>query len=194
MWDRVKVIAKPTGDIISLAALKLRLRIDGDDEDDLLMSYLRGAVARIDGPDGIGYAMLEQTWRLTLDAFPHTITLPGAPIKRVAKISYLDASGVEQVLDAADYRVVVDMEPARVMPATGKFWPATLHAVGAVKIDYVLGEADAAAVPADLVDAVCLLVGHRYENREAVSVGNTVTEFPLGVEWLLKDYRRGAVA
>lgn len=192
MWDRVKVIAKPTGDIISLAALKLRLRIDGDDEDDLLMSYLRGAVARIDGPDGIGYAMLEQTWRLTLDAFPHTITLPGAPIKRVAKISYLDASGVEQVLDAADYRVVADMEPARVMPATGKVWPATLHAVGAVKIDYVLGEAEAANVPADLVDAACLLVGHRYQNREAV--GDNMSELPLSVEWLLKEYRRGAVA
>lgn len=192
MWDRVKVVTKPAGDVLTLAELKTWLRVDVTTDDDLLARLLKGAAARIDGPDGIGYAMLSQTWRLTLDAFPHTIQLPGAPVKSVTSITYIDSDGTEQTLAAEDYRVDVGTDPARIEPAYGKSWPSTRHVIGAVKVDYVLGEADAADVPADLIDAVCLLVGHRYEHREAA--GENMSELPLGVEWLLKDYRRGAVA
>lgn len=42
----------------------------------------------------------------------------------------------------------------------------------------------------DILLALLLLVGHWYENREQVSVGNTVTSFPFGFESLLDPYRR----
>lgn len=194
MWDRVSVVTKPAADIITVADLKARLRIDGTAEDALLASLLAGAVARIDGPQGLGVAMMEQTWRLTLDCFPATIRLPGAPIKSVSTITYMDTDGVEQTLDAADYRADFGREPVRVEPAYGSAWPATRDVVGAVKIDYLLGEANAAEVPQDLIDAACLLVGHRYAHREGVLVGDSASELPLAVEWILNQHRRGAVA
>jgi hypothetical protein len=39
------------------------------------------------------------------------------------------------------------------------------------------------------MQAMRLLVGHWYENREAVNVGGAVTAYPMAVSMLLADYR-----
>src|SRR3546814_2053287 len=44
-------------------------------------------------------------------------------------------------------------------------------------------------VPVALVQAMLLLIGHSFSNREAVSVGNTGSEIPLGVESLCIRHR-----
>ncbi|MCK6678252.1 head-tail connector protein [Enterobacter asburiae] len=41
----------------------------------------------------------------------------------------------------------------------------------------------------DILLALLLLVGHWYENREQVNVGNIVTTFPFGFDSLLEPYR-----
>ena len=38
--------------------------------------------------------------------------------------------------------------------------------------------------------AILLLIGHFYANREAVNVGNIVTQMPLAVDALMQPYRR----
>lgn len=192
-WRGVSVKTKPTGELITLASLKQRLRIDFDDDDALLGNLLKGAIARVDGPNGIGVALMEQTWRKSLDHFPAAILLPGAPIKNVTSISYIDSDGAAQTMDAADYRVDILAEPVRIEPAFGKSWPAARHVVGAVTVEYLLGETDVANVPEDLIDAVCLLVGHRYEHREAVAMGD-MASIPLGFETIVNEHRRGSVA
>jgi uncharacterized phiE125 gp8 family phage protein len=194
MWKGISVVTRPTGELVSLEKLKLRLRIDTLDDDGLLPDLLNGAIARIDGPNGIGYAMMEQTWRKSMDCFPCHILVPGAPIKGITSITYVDTSGVTQTLAAADYRFDLDSEPVRIEPAFGTSWPATRHVIGAVKVDYSLGETDAAKVDPDLIDAVCLIVAHRYENREAVIVGDSVQTLPLGVQWILNEHSRAHVA
>lgn len=192
MWTGVQVITKPADLPVSLADTKGRLEVDSSDWDAKITSMIKGAVARIDGPSGIGYALMVQTWRKTFDCFPAMIKLPGAPIKSVTSIKYLDAAGVEQTLDAADYRADFSGEPARIVPAIGKAWPATSPTIGAVWVDYVLGEADADDVLADLIDAVYLTVGHRFENRTAVVMGQS-SELPLGVRSILVEHNRVAV-
>lgn len=49
--------------------------------------------------------------------------------------------------------------------------------------------ADLDAVPADLKEAVLMLVGHLYENREATLVGITAEEIPFGVWDLITPHR-----
>ena len=49
--------------------------------------------------------------------------------------------------------------------------------------------ADMAEVPADLKEAVRLLVGHLYENREATVVGITAEAVPFGVWDLIAPHR-----
>ena len=194
MWSGVTVVTKPGSDPISTTDMKSRLRVDYADDDTLIGSLISGAVAMIDGPEGIGVGMMEQTWRKTMDCFPSLIMLPGWPIKSVTSVKYLDVDGVEQTVSASDYRVVVAVEPVRLVPAYGKSWPPARNVIGAVWVDYVVGESSAGDVPADLIDAISLIVGHRYENREAVMVGAQPFEVPLGLDGLLSRYRRGQVA
>lgn len=193
-WNRVTIQAGPANPCISVADVKSRLRIETSADDALLTALVKGAEARIDGPHGIGYALMEQTWRLTLDQFPtrETILLPGAPIKSITQIEYLDDAGSTQTVDAADYHVDFGSTPVRLVPAYGTTWPGTRDQIGAVKVDYVLGESNADNVPSDLIDAVCLIVGHRYENREATTA-QTLSELPMGVEAILAEYRQAGV-
>jgi hypothetical protein len=43
--------------------------------------------------------------------------------------------------------------------------------------------------PADLEQAVLMLAGHWYENREATLVGVTAQELPLGVAEIVREHR-----
>jgi len=196
-WNRVTVVTKPSVLPVTLDQVKDRLRIDTDADDALLIGLIKGAIARIDGPAGIGYALMEQTWRLSLDEFPGnyngTIVLPGAPVKSVTSVNYVDSAGANQTVATADWRLDIRTEPVRLEPEYGTAWPGTRDINGAVWVDYVLGEANAEDVPDDLTDAICLLVGHRYENREVGVTGTIFTKLPLGAEWIMQEYRRNVV-
>jgi len=201
MWGRVKVSVPPAALPLTAAGLRIRLRVmvTGDDTDDaadeaLLEDMCAAAVAEVDGPDGIGVAMMRQTWALSLDGFAPVIGLPGAPVAAVVSVRYLDPAGVWQDLDAARYRVALGSDPARLVPI-GLGWPAVLHGPDVVEILYALGADDAALVDQGLVTAVAMLAGHYWENREAVVVGGgAAVEVPLGVQRALNRHRRGRVA
>lgn len=193
MWHGITVVEKPTGELITLAKLKQRLRIDHDDDDELLGDLLKQAIARVDGPTGIGVAMMKQTWRKSLDRFPARILLPGSPVKQVTKITYVDSAGVTQEIQSAAYRCDVTSEPARVEAVYGTSWPPTQDIIGAVSVEYELGQDDAAEVLPDLVAAVCMIVAHWHLTRGAVTDGN-LKEVPLGAQWILDEHSRSHVA
>ncbi|EOW2332799.1 head-tail connector protein [Citrobacter freundii] len=48
---------------------------------------------------------------------------------------------------------------------------------------------DGLSIADDILLALMLLVGHWFENREPVNVGNIVTTFQFGFESLLQPYR-----
>jgi len=52
--------------------------------------------------------------------------------------------------------------------------------------------ADRDPVPADLKQAVLMIVGHWYENREAYLVGITAEEVPLGIWSIVNQHRAWA--
>ncbi|ASP85475.1 DNA-packaging protein [Sinorhizobium meliloti] len=61
-------------------------------------------------------------------------------------------------------------------------------------IDRLLGfkmetEYPAGAVPADLKQAICHLVGHWYENREATIAGISLMPVPYSVQEIVREYR-----
>lgn len=208
MWASVQV--KTAGALpLAAADLRARLRIDTAAEDALLGEFLAAAASRIDGPDGVGVAMMAQTWTLTLDRWPWAaagarafcgtgwpvaVDLPGWPVTGVSEIRYIDPDGVVQILDhAATFRQVLGTDPARLVKKPGATFPAVLTGQGVIEIDYTLGRADAAEVDAGLITALALLAGHYYENREASTPGR-VQALPMGVEYILARFARGVVA
>jgi uncharacterized phiE125 gp8 family phage protein len=194
LWDHLKLVAGPATSLLNLDEVKAHLRVSFDDDDDYITSLIAVATAFIDGPWGAGVPLLTQTWRLSLDCFPEFAALPLSPVQSVTSFTYTDVALTTRVLDPRLYVVDLDSNPARVVRAWGQWWPmTTLTTAGAVKITFLCGFGDFASdVPADIRHAAILLIGHWYENREAVvGIGtrDTPAEMPFAVTTILNKYR-----
>ena len=200
------LVTGPTVEPVSTAEAKSHLRVDSSDDDTLIAALVTAARQHLDGRDGwLNRALVTQTWDLHLAAFPDAtrgnpaaaIRVPLPPLQSVTSISYIDAAGATQTLAGAGYTVsgVGALGPGAIEPSYGNSWPATRDVPEAVTVRFVAGYAsgespeDASAVPQPVKQAILLLVGHWYANREAVNVGNIVSELPMAVEALLAPYR-----
>jgi len=206
MWDRLSLVTGPTADPVLLADAKLHLRVDYSDDDALIASLVDSAVGMIDGPDGIGYALQPQTWLMTLDGFneydyaardargterwngrtDNRIRVPLRPVVSIDAVQYLDTDGNEQTLADENYRVSIQGGVGILTPVVA--WPVPLDTPGAVRIEFTAG----AGTPAALRAAILLMVGHLYENREAVA--QNMAEVPLAWNSIVSQYRSGVVA
>lgn len=181
---------------VSLDEARSHLRRDDEDDDSLITALIIAATSHLDGYSGIlGRALLTQTWRLDLDRFPcGPIKLPLPPLQTVEAITYYDEGDQARSLDIdtciihAGPHGMVELEP-------GLVWPTISDRRNAVTVTFVAGYGDppegqdVSPVPAAIRHAMLLLIGHWYENREAVNIGNIVSELPLAVNSLLAPYR-----
>lgn len=144
----LKLINPPAALAVSLDAARTSARVDGEEHD----AELRQVVEQYtrEAEHETGRAFVEQTYRLTIDAFPAAIRLDKPPILSVVHIKFYDQAGVQRTLDPRDYLVDAESEPGFVVPAPGCAWPATQSRVNAVEVVYSCGYgADDAAVPAN---------------------------------------------
>ncbi len=143
-----QIIEKPTALAVSLVDAKDELAIDGSELDGRVTTWLKGVISYAESETG--RAIMQQTWRVTLDAFPVAIGLPRTPVISVVAVKYVDPNGVLQTLDSDDYELDSDSQGACIVPAFGKTWPATCDKVNAVYADVVCGfGADDSATPDD---------------------------------------------
>lgn len=185
MIPRVRVVEAPDEEPVSLARAKAHLRVDIDDDDDLIAAQI--SAARAMAENFLHRALVTQTRELVLDCFPvSSIPLLFPPIGEVESIIYTDGAGAEITLDDARYQVDAFSSPGRIWPAYGYTWPSTrLLSLNNVKVRYTCGYGAAADVPPDIVAAILLTLGSLYENREDVVVGTTSAKLPLSAESLL---------
>ena len=193
----LRLITAPIVEPISLVEAKAHLRVDHDEEDDLITLLIMAARSYVDGKDGwLGRALVTQTWELVIDEFPAAeIKIPLPPLQEVISIKYDDSEGVEQTLATDQYFVDNVSEPGWVVPVTS--WPTPIVGVNAVRIRYDCGYPGSNDSPSELADnvpssikaAMLLTIGSLYANRETVIVGNVAAKLPWGAEQLLRDYR-----
>ena len=181
---------------VTLAEAKAHLRVLASDQDGLISVLVMAATAHLEGRNGIlGRALVTQTWDMRIDCFPRRhagrIELPMPPLQSVTWIKYLDGEGVEQTLANTEYTVDAQHMIGRVRPAYGKQWPVALDDEGAVRIRFVAGYGAADVVPVPIKQAILLLVGHWWINREAV--GQAGGPHALAVEALTSPYRIHAI-
>jgi uncharacterized phiE125 gp8 family phage protein len=164
--------------------------VDADlTEDDALIRAL-GVAARRVAESIQNRALITQTLELALDEWPggNTLEIPRPPLQSVASITYYDEDDGEYTLDAGSYLVDTYSEPGRVVLRADQSWPdEVLRPANGVIVQFVAGYGDEESeVPETTVQALRLLVGHWYENREAVSsTGAIPKELPFGVMSLL---------
>lgn len=185
----LKLIADAVEEPITLDEAKDHLRVDGTDEDALITAYVK--VARRQAEMMSRRAFVTQTWELALAGWPQAgcLVLGNPPLQSVTWVKYTDSQGVELTLPSGDYLVDTYSEPGRVVLGHGKGWPSvTLQPGPAVRVRYVAGYGPAVAVPETYKQAIRLLVGHYYENREAVAMQVGMVQgavLPLAVQALL---------
>ena len=181
----------PAIEPVTLAEAKAHLRVDASDEDTLIGGLVSAAVSHLDGQGVLGRAMITQSWATWVCNSPGIVTLPVGPFQSLTSVEYYDSANALQSADVANYEARLAGDFVTVQPKAGFAWPGAYSRPDAIKITYVAGYgATAADVPQSIRQAILLLVGHWYENREAVTEGN-LKELPLAVSALIGVERVG---
>lgn len=187
-----KLKTAPTVEPITLSEAKLHLKLDSDTTDDTLITALITA-AREACENFTGRAFVNQTWEATFDEFPageDEIELYPAPLSSITSLTYKDVNNATQTAAATVYEADPYSLPGTLALKYGQSWPVALEIQNSITVTYVAGYgATAASVPGPIKAAMLLLIGHLYENRESVEVGQTAEVLPHGVEFLLSPYR-----
>ncbi len=174
---------QPIGDkqtVVNVAEIRDHVRVDDGCDDLMLKSYINAAVDYCEGHTRriIG----RQQFRATFPGFK-CIELPH-PLTTLDSFRYYDKSGAQQDVPVSTYHLDRSTVPASLVLADGKSWPETATRPDAVSVEVTAGD-----VPDSIRQAIYLLVGHWYANREAVNVGQPAHEVPLAVESLLYPHR-----
>ncbi len=177
------LITAPTEDPVSVLDARTHCRVTGVHDDALLSSLVKAATEHAE--TFTERRFVTQTWEVKLDCFPDEIFLPYPPLSSVVEIRYIDTDGVEQTLSSSVYTVDTDSTPGRVYLAYDQSWPTIRSQPHAVTVKFIAGYGGASAVPHTIKAAIKLLVGHLYENREAVALDASAVVLPMAVESLL---------
>jgi uncharacterized phiE125 gp8 family phage protein len=164
------LIAPPALEPLSLVETKDWLRLDGDEEDDLVRALIVSARLSLEGFTRRFF--ITQHWRVAFDSWPRqtlqespsTLSLPFAPFRSVSDIRVFDAQRAPQLLAPSAYRSAPERDAARIV------FPAPPPPPGAtsdgIEIDFSVGYGDRARdVPEPLRRAMSVLIAHWHENR-----------------------------
>lgn len=192
--------AAPAVEPVSLAEAKAFLRVGHADEDALIGDLIAGARQQIEALTGL--ALITQSWRETLDAWPlrrlsacgQAVRLMRCPLIGVDALRVFDPSGAARLIDPAEYRVEPG-EPGRLIAVLPFTLPPPERPAGGIEIEFTAGfGAGANEVPAPLREAILQLVADRYggvERAESARRGEGAT--PEAVFELLSPWRRMAL-
>jgi uncharacterized phiE125 gp8 family phage protein len=191
----LSLVTGPSVEPVTLAEAKVHLRQDVADEDALITTLI--TAARQWTETFTHRALITQTWDLKLDDFPcddADLELPLAPVASVTSISYVDTTGATQTWSASSYQTDLPTGPqaqrGRIAPAYAQYYPVPRSQLNAVTVRFVAGYgATGATVPESIRAAIKLMVGHWFERRTPVHIGNLVMPLPLSVESLLWPYK-----
>jgi len=180
-----KLKTAPADFPVEFEEVKTHLRIDGTDEDDYIQSLIIAATQYCENFQNRAY--VTQTWELWLDEWPNYFELK-APLISVT-IDYYNTSDTKATVSSSDYYVDTKSSPGRVSLNYSKSWPSTtLRPINGICVTYVCGYGYSENVPQNVKQAILLLIGHWFENREA-STDKPLSTIPLAVDSLLWQER-----
>lgn len=184
------LLAGPATEPVSLAEAKAYLRVDTADEDDLVQTLI--AAGRVHLEALTRRAMIEQTWRLSLDDWPsgNEVRLPLGPLAALVAVRVYDPDDAATTLTLSQFLVDVGSTPGRIVLPPGVEGEPLKRDALAIEIDYTAGYGAAATdVPDALRQAMLALVAHWFEHRDAVLMAGAGAIVPVGFDKLIAPYR-----
>lgn len=188
----VRVVATVTSAACSFSA-NVIVKTGDVTEDDLVSALITAAREYCEG--FTSRALATQTLEAYPPRFPcdNEIELPCPPLQSITSVKYTNSDGDETTMtENTDYIVDTERTVGRIVLPYAETWPtATLYTVNPIKIRYVAGYNDSNTIPKSIKQAMLLLIGHWYANREAVLVGQGTMskEIEFAVKALLSMYR-----
>lgn len=189
-----RIVADPQNEPLSMDECYLHLNLtefdsNGRPDDAIIRAYAAAAREYCENWTGLSLAMKD--YEVVLDAFTDSIELPYAPFITLLGGIVISDEISDNAIDETLYRVDDYTGALAVIYPTGS-WPE-LATGNKVRIRFRAGFGDeseaAGPLPAPIKAAMLLMLGHLFEHRESVNVGNIITEFPFGVYSLLRPYR-----
>lgn len=186
---------------LTVAEVKAHLRVAHDDDDATIAALIAAATAHLDGWTGIlGRCLVEQTWMQEFDRFERCLRLPLGPVGSITSVKYYDEAGVLQTVGSSNYSLFADGLGFYVRFVDGFAAPALYREPASVRVSYKAGQAVIETdgvmdgVEPSIKFAMLLLIGHWYENREAVALPRVGAQaaivLPFAVDALLAPHRR----
>lgn len=137
----VKIITPPITEPITLDEAKQHLRIDGNNDDTLIMSLIKQAREWCEAYQNRRY--VTQTLELVMDRFPRTNYIEFtscSPVQSVGSIKYYDAEGQEHIFSSDNYIVDVDSFVSRIVLKHNCYFPnIPLQKINGVRIRFIAG-------------------------------------------------------
>ena len=178
----------PATTAISLAEAKAFLRVDSDyDDDDSYITSLIGVATNV-VEQFTRRRLITQTYNIYYDEFPPYMDLQVGNVASVTHVKYYDTDNTLQTLDTSEYDVDIRVKPGRIYQAEDGNFPDTYERANSVEVEFVVGSA-ASDVEDAIKQAMFIVIGRYYENRQDVVTGTIASELPLMVDHLLTPYR-----
>ena len=177
---------------VSLEQVRYHLRNeDMRFDDDLLAAYIRAACGYVERTYGL--ALLTQTIKQYHDGFPSGCNTPLllriAPMVSITSITYTDTDGATQTWTSSEYTSGRLDLGGFIVPSINYSWPSSVAMLpNAVTVTYQAGfGAKPSTLPAQVTQAILLMVGDMYQKRE-----DSVVSLPRASEHLLLPWMRWA--
>jgi uncharacterized phiE125 gp8 family phage protein len=178
---------------LTMQEVKNRIKVEMTDQDDDEFIMLLIGATQGHAEDVTRRQFVEATFTYTIDAFPSgdEIELPKPPLVSVTSVKYIDTSGVQQTFSSGNYDTITDQEPGFIRLGYNKEWPSTRDQPDAVEVIFKAGYGTQSSVPAELKCAMGMHLGHHYDHRKSVEIGQGITmvEVPQGYEDLIYPFR-----
>jgi uncharacterized phiE125 gp8 family phage protein len=180
------ILNHPLAEPLTLIEVKRWLRVDHDDDNQLIEGLVRAARERVEARTG--RALLAQTWRIVLDQWPAAgrVALPVMPVISVAAVRVANASGQFNAVASSSYSLDARLDPA-ILTVNQMVQPAVLR--GGIEIDVVAGYG---ALPTDcpqsLRQAMLMMIAEVYARRGPDPENSLKAPIGNEIERLLSPY------
>jgi uncharacterized phiE125 gp8 family phage protein len=166
-YENLTVTSAPASEPVTVDEAKDHLRVDITDDDTLIGNLITAAREYVELFTGRSF--IQRTYRADLADFASAIRLPRGPVISIGSVAYYDTSSPEALTTwaASNYYLHNDIFIRR----DGVSFPSVGSRADNVQITYTAGMLDNAspradATPKAICQAILLLVGGLYENRE----------------------------
>ncbi|QLF69867.1 phage head-tail connector protein [Peteryoungia desertarenae] len=184
-------LSPPVAEALTLVEVKAHLRLDGAEEDPLLLALIVAAREHLEGETGL--SLTARAFRLCLDQWPADgiLAIPRGPVRAVTAVTVYDAAGMPQPVSLADHLLDGEARPARL-------WlrevPRPERRMNGIEVEFTAGFGESGTdVPESLKRAMLIHIGAMYAWRGLVSPEMQPAVIPPGYDRLIAPFCRRAL-